>query len=168
MHSSGGVRLIQLSKERTVKAIGGWKGPEDPIPLNDGRFLRISITLYLEETKDKGPRVKVSKSSFQYQADKLGDKWIFRYDYVRQPPDPHPADHLHINGSLAVPCLRDGQLLSGVHFPTDRIAIEAVIRLLIEQFGVPCNRNDVWRSVLAESEALFKDIRHQSISGPPK
>jgi hypothetical protein len=58
--------------------------------------------------------------------------------------------------------------LSRIHFPTDRISFEAVIWLLIDQFGVPASESaDVWRPLLAESEALFLGIRHRSLSGPP-
>jgi hypothetical protein len=167
--ASGGVRFSAgPRRDEVVKVLGGWSGPEDPLPLNDGRFLRLPMTLYFERMPD-GPRVKVRGSSFQYQADKNGDRWIFRYDYVRQPPDPHPSTHLHINGSLYEPCLSHGISLKDIHFPTDRIALEAVIRLLIEQFDVPTNFDEhIWRPLLAESEALFKEIAHRSLSGPSR
>lgn len=170
LDSSGGVRLfLGPRRDTTLRVLGGWSGPDDPLPLNDGRFLRLTMTLYLEGTDD-GPRVKVRSSSFQYQADRNGDRWICRYDYIRQPPEPHPSTHLHINGSLAEPsCLPAGRSLESVHFPTDRVAIEAVIRLLIEQFDVSSNvASEIWRPLLAESEAAFKQIAHRSISGPSR
>ena len=53
--------------------------------------------------------------------------------------------------------------------PTQRISLEAVIRLLIEQFGVPANQPpDIWRPMLTESEAAFLEIAHRSLSGPER
>jgi hypothetical protein len=45
--------------------------------------------------------------------------------------------------------------------------MEGVIRLLADQFGVPCNEPpEVWRPVLAEAEQTFLDIAHRPLSGP--
>lgn len=149
-----------------VYVIGGQAGPTDPVQLSDERFLRVAITLYLTKT-DQGLRVKVQNSSFQYQIDSQGDRWIFRYDYVREPPDPHPSAHVHVRGTLTEPCLASKQSLEDVHFPTNRVSIESVIRLLIEQFNLPPNNApEVWRPLLAESETLFMKIAHKPISGP--
>ena len=158
---SGTVRLAYGQGPNPV--LGGWSGPTDPLRLTSGNFLRLSVGLYREEATE-GPRVKVSTSSFQYQLDATGDQWVFRYDYLRTPPDPHPASHLQIRGSLThVPEIQ----MKDVHFPTHRVSLEAVIRLLIEEFRVPPRReSEFWRAVLAESEAVFMKIHHRSLSGP--
>lgn len=45
--------------------------------------------------------------------------------------------------------------------------MEAALRLLADQFGVPCNTEpEVWRPALAVSEEAFIEIAHQPISGP--
>jgi len=70
-----------------------------------------------------------------------GDAWIFRYDDLRErrAGEPHPPTHLQINRNLNVqgvlPAIRP---LSRLHFPTGRMPLEGVIRLLIEEFGVEC------------------------------
>ena len=159
------VRVIKGPNEK-VRILGGYPGPNHPLELNDGRFLRVTMSLFWTASP-QGERVKVENSSFQYQMDQTGDRWIFRYDYVREPPAPHPSSHLHLRGALTEPCLIDKQDLEDVHFPTDRVSLEAVIRLLIEQFHVPCNSDAAdWRPLLAESEALFKAIAHRALSGP--
>ena len=108
--------------------------------------------------------MKVRSSSFQYQLDPGGDEWIFRYDYLRNPPEPYPASHLQIRGMLIG--LRDLNL-ERVHFPTHRVSLEAVVRLLIEEFGVPAHADaEFWRPALAESEAVFLGIHDRSLSGP--
>jgi hypothetical protein len=142
--------------------------PGSPVPLNDGRFLRLHFLLERVDTPD-GWRLKVQESSFQYQVDQEGERWIVRYDYLREPgPDPHPQAHVQVRGALVeagVPARRG--LLEHVHFPTGRVPVEAVIRLLAEQFGVRCNEPAaVWRPVLAESERRFQEIAHRPLSGP--
>ena len=166
LHPSGGVRETQGLRPDT-RVVGGWGGPTDPLPLTNGRYLRLSLTLFREETQH-GYLIKVADSAYQYQADREGSDWIFRYDFLRNPPAPHPASHLQINAALTDGWLPAGIPQSRIHFPTDRISFEAVIRLLVDQFGVQPNEPaDVWRPLLAESEALFLGIRHRSLSGPP-
>jgi hypothetical protein len=142
--------------------------PGVPVPLNDGRFLRLHFFLERMHTPD-GVRLKVHESSFQYQVDQEGERWIVRYDYLREPgPDPHPQAHLQIRGTLTetgVPVRRE--LLEHVHFPTGRVPLEGVIRLLADQFSVSCNTvPTLWRPVLAESERAFQEIAHRPLSGP--
>jgi hypothetical protein len=166
---ANGVAVCLAKGPRTdAYVVGGYgRGAKtDPLALTDGRFLRLTFRLFLIKT-DAGPRVKVEVSCFQYQLDKEGDHWVFRYDYVREPSEPHPYAHLHVRGALAESCLSYKQSLDDVHFPTNRVSLESVIRLLIEQFKVQSNRPvEIWRPLLAESEALFLNIAHNSISGP--
>jgi hypothetical protein len=160
------VRLFKGQHEAS-RVLGGWQ-PLEPLRLNNGRYLSLSMTLFREET-DKGPRIKVASSRYQYQLDKDGDAWVFRYDYARESPNQHPSNHLHIRGKLTENCLAEKQLLEHIHFSTDRVSFESVIRLLIEQFGiVPHSPPEIWRPMLTESERLFKDIAHKSLSGPAR
>jgi hypothetical protein len=136
-----------------------------PIQLRDGNFLRIYYGLAIHRTPE-GPRLKVINSGFSYQMDQQGQRWIFRYDYDRVPRRPHPPTHLHIRGDLKENCLPQGDALEGVHFPATRVSLEAVIRLLIGQFGVrPATPRSIWRRLLAESEREFLDIAHRGLSG---
>ena len=163
---TGAATRLTKGPRPDVHVLGGWNGPTDPLPLTNGNFLGLAMKLSLRNTEE-GPRVKVETSKFQYQLDKEGDRWVFRYDYVREPPDPHPSAHVHVRGSLTEQCLAHKQTLDDVHFPTNRISIESVIRLLIEQFNVPpSSPPEIWRPLLAESEALFMKIAHTSLSGP--
>ena len=115
----------------------------------------------------EGRRLKVDSSGFQYQADQDGKRWIFRYEYERNPPRPHPPTHFHVRGNLMEACLPDGELLEDIHFPVLRISIEAIIRVLVDQFHVPCQSpRSVWRAMLTESERPFLDIAHRAVSGP--
>jgi hypothetical protein len=137
------------------------------LPLNDGRYLRFSMSLFLEP-QNGATRLKVEKSVWQYQLDEAGERWIVRYDYLRDAPEPHPGAHVQIRGAFTEPHVRPvHEILERVHFPTGRVALEAIIRMLVEQFGVPTNEPpEVWRRVLTTSEAEFLRIAHRDVSGP--
>ncbi|MEU6904417.1 hypothetical protein ACWDZW_02720 [Streptomyces coeruleorubidus] len=109
----------------------------------------------------------VPRSSFQYQETEEDHSAIFRYDYLRAQKDEHPRSHLNIHGHLDYDFLGGRRPLEEVHFPTGRIPIEAVIRLLIVQFEVPAaTLDDVWMPVLTTSEAAFREICEKPLSGP--
>jgi hypothetical protein len=166
LDQSQGLCLFKGQHEAS-RVLGGW-APLKPLLLNNNRYLSLSMTLFREET-DKGPRIKVASSRYQYQLDKDGDAWVFRYDYARESPNQHPSNHLHIRGKLTENCLAEKQLLEDIHFNTDRVSFESIIRLLIEQFGiVPNSPQEIWRPMLTESERLFKEIAHKSLSGPAR
>lgn len=154
---------ITSGPAKTRRALGH---PDYPCPLNNGHSLRLSVSLYVDE---QSGRLKVEESSYQYQLDERGTHWIFRYDYLREPgPYPHPTAHLQIRGHLQEqPRLTNDFSLSHIHFPTDRVSLEAVIRLLAVEFDVPTNQPPkVWRPVLTESEKAFREIAHRPRSGP--
>jgi hypothetical protein len=161
--------FVQLSREvpgpdRAPQRVLGGRGglPTRPVRLRDGRYLRVSVALWLADTAD-GRRLKVSDSSYQYQADRDGEQEIFRFDYLRQPHRLEPAAHLNLYADLAIPgVLPAGRPHSRVHYPTGRVPLEAVIRLLADDFQVPCATPDhVWRPVLRASEQAFHDIAHR-------
>lgn len=162
MGAGGGVQVQFGPRGRDRGNLVGWRS-EDRVPLTDGRFLRVLIQLFLENGK-----LKVEKSLFQYQIDEDAERWIFRYDYLRNPEDPHPASHLQIRATLTETSVEPVRgTFERVHFPTGRIALEAVIRLLVEQFSVPSHEPpEVWRPVLAETEAAFLRIARRPLSGP--
>lgn len=162
-------RLVYRDDEPDHAVLGGPQGPVDPLLLNDGRYLRVAVSVFIDREDERRPYLKVSTSSFQYQLDVAGDRPVFRYDYLREPgDDPHPTAHLQVYGDLTqVDVLPEDMPLSRVHFPTGRISIEAVIRCLVEQFDVPTNEDThVWRAALAESERAFLEVAHTPRSGP--
>ncbi len=105
--------------------LGGWGGPDDPLPLRDGRYLRLTVRPYVAPPAEEN-RLKVASSSYQYQMDREGEHWVFRYDYLRNPPDPHPAAHLQVHGNLAEDCLPAEVSLARVHFPTPPVVTQTL------------------------------------------
>lgn len=158
---SATIRIYPPKDKSGTYVIGGSPEPRTPIPLNNGHYLRLTVSLFFEEE-----RLRVKKSSYQYQLDpERTPRWIFRYDYARAPVLAYPPSHLQVNGIL-----QESSLISlacpDIHFPVNRISLEAVIRLLVEQFKIKCNEPKYWRKVLAESERLFYDIAFRPLSGP--
>jgi hypothetical protein len=154
MRNDGHLTLVELEggKGRAQRLIRGTKGP---LPLRDDNFLRLSISLYVEET-EQGSRFKTWQSSFQYQRDREGKDWIFRYDYLRSPEGSYPSAHLQIRGRH-----------ERVHFPTMRVPLEAIIRCLANDFNVPCAEPaEVWKHVLHHTEIDFLEIHHPPVSCP--
>jgi len=159
-------QVVRLSGRRgrrgdDVRVLAGRYGPTDPLRLRDGRWLRLASTLYLD--RDANDLLKVQRSSFQYQADRDGDRPIFRYDYLRVPGSIEPPAHLNLYGGLAVEdVLPATRRLSRVHFPTSRVSIEAGIRLLADDFAVPTATDpSEWRPLLAATETAFRAIAHR-------
>lgn len=164
--ASGSALRVYRGERRNNYFLSSQTGALTPIALRDGRFLDVRMGLAIQGTTD-GSRLKTLNSVFQYQSDLDGNNWIFRYEYARHPTGPHPPTHLHLRGQLTEACLRAGDTLEHIHFPATRVPLEAVIRLLIDQFHVPTTeRRNFLRKVLLESERAFLDIAHRAPSGP--
>jgi hypothetical protein len=62
-----------------------------------------------------------------------GNDWLFRYDYQRDPVDNrYPSAHLHVRADLkeGAEVLGMENPLERAHFPTGRVSVPAIIRLL--------------------------------------
>lgn len=156
-------RLYAFGASRDRGSLGGVTRIGAPLRLRDRGYLRLSMAMEIRHG-----RFLVAESSYQYQHDEDDRRWVFRYDYRRNPNDPYPGAHLQVRGALEEPTA-DGRALERVHFPTGRVSLESVIRLLVEEFRVPCGLPlEVWRPLLEESERLFHEhaTRPRTISGP--
>src|SRR5262245_51834333 len=74
----------------------------------------------------------------------------------------HAPAHIHVRANPAEPCLGAKALFERVPFPTAGVSLEAILRLLIDDFGVPANEpGEVWRPLLQETEQAFMEIARQ-------
>ncbi|MFD5089910.1 hypothetical protein ACFWMR_04875 [Amycolatopsis thailandensis] len=165
------VNLVSL-RDPTRRVLGGNGGPTSPVRLRDGRWLRVAYSLHLTPHVGKEMRLKVEQSSVQYQINQSDDDdgglgEIFRYDYLRDDDSGHPHAHINIHADLNEPgVLKPGATLARVHFPTSRVSLEAILRLLIGGFRVKTAQPpEVWQPVLAASEMEFQEIAHRPL--PP-
>jgi hypothetical protein len=171
MEADHGLAVRRFSGDPVKRLIASWEGPHVPLRLTNGAHLRFSIQAFLgETTKAPGVKVlKVAKEDFQYQLDVTGRDWMFRYEYEREHSSRHPPSHVHVRGEMKrdLMVLGTGKPLEKVHFPTGRVSVPAVVRLLVEQFGLKCGSpSHVWRPVLAQVEDDFFAIAHHAPSGP--
>lgn len=58
LHPSGVVRLSYSGNDRDQATVGGLRHILDPLPLNDGRLLRLTIDLFLARDDPRGPLLK--------------------------------------------------------------------------------------------------------------
>jgi hypothetical protein len=137
------------------------------LPLNNGWRLRLLYTVIVEpsESANGARKLKTLQSSVQYQRTESDDTFVFRYDYLRYSTDDHPPGHVQIRGTPAEDCLSGKQLLERIHFPTGRITIEAIIRLLIVQFNLTANEPEIWQPILHLTETEFLRIGRHLPSG---
>jgi hypothetical protein len=83
--------------------------------------------------------------AYRLQADGSMGSWLFRWEYVREPPPSdvaYPRAHIHVNGSFP-----DGAPVARLHIPTRRIPLELIVRHLITDWDVK-PRSDDWEAIL--------------------
>lgn len=164
---------IQVVPPRPGEAEGAFalgKPGQRPLPLRNGAFLRLLLTFRVEPSLSANGALKLKtiSSNVQYQLRADDDEsWVFRYEYFRRAPNQYAPGHIHIRGTPhQQECLPGRKPLEDVHFPTGRVTLESIIRLLIDDFGIPANEDpEVWRPLLHETEQTFIKIARQPVSG---
>ena len=125
------------------------------------------MTVVRTDDPDRGPW-SVSTVGYFYEVLERDGNELFAYHW-------HPGEagtswakfpHLHISGRGEPLPLGTGLTpvaLGALHFPTDRVAFEAVIRILLKEFEVPPRRPEVsrpgrlgWAELLDRNEAVFR------------
>jgi hypothetical protein len=105
----------------------------------------------VEASGEHGPW-KVSTLAYRYRIDSAAADELALWHW--HPKDrqgrPHRYAHPHLHAQA-------GQL-AGLHLPTGRVSVEAVLRLLLNEFDVRPRRDD-WQDVLAACEAAFERWR---------
>jgi hypothetical protein len=170
-HKTASIRLSRAKagkKQHRVLSGGHDPGGELVVRLTNDHYLRFVVSLFLDSS-GADAFLRTSLSLYQYQLDTAGDDWVFRYEYKREPEpgDARPVGHLHVCGRLSNPgVLSRKRTLERVHFPCGRPTVESVIRLLIDDFGVPSDAPEgIWRPLLAETERDFLRVSHKAV--PP-
>jgi hypothetical protein len=128
-----------------------------------GLLFDVSHVIVVDEAPELVPirrRWRVATRMYQYRLLDHDERELLVYhsqpgnEYLG--PD-HP--HVHVAAALTarVNALETESIgLAGRHLATGRISLEAVIRMLIEEFGVAPQRAD-WRDTLARTEGVFRD-----------
>ena len=146
-----------------VAHVGPDKVPA-PLPLTNGHYLYLYNRLGVRR---KERYIATLEYRYVYQATESDDSWIFRYEYVREPPEPYPypREHFHVNASPA--SYRGPEPFEGLHLPTGRrITVERLVRHLIAEHGLEPISPD-WESTLAEAEDHFREIQRKRMLDEP-
>lgn len=140
---------------------GGYKPTEKPhvLLLNrgdgihlTGTQLRLNITQQyqvVERAGEAGPW-KVNTLAYRYRIEEGASGELIAFHW-------HPGSpaidfpHIHI-GPAARP---ENKLLQSMHIPSGRVAIEACLRMLIEEMGVKPLRQD-WEQILETTQGAFE------------
>lgn len=100
----------------------------------------------VEAPGERGP-YKVTITAYMYIVDDHRGREVFSYHW--QPDGPqvkHP--HLHV----------EHPAFKMAHFPTGRISLEDIVRLLVSDFGVRPLKSD-WNEILSETHRKFSAYR---------
>jgi hypothetical protein len=145
------------SELKAALSLGGKTDIGRAVPLRQKPlhlFLVQSVAV-IREGKAREWRLKTLQYSYRIQGGPSFDsEWYFRFEYKsREIEDSlHPRRHLHLPVSLN--CGTKRVDLSRVHIPTGHVAIEELIRFLIEELGVKAKTRD-WDSILQKTEEKF-------------
>lgn len=130
-----------------------------PVPLSNGMFLNVQMTLRVQATPNGGPpRLQTLRTAYRYQAghDLDDPKPLFVYEYNRNAPAQFPRCHLHVHATPHHDT--PPKPFSRLHLPTRRITLEQIVWHLIHDHGVQPRRPD-WHDILWRHETNFRDIQ---------
>jgi hypothetical protein len=133
------------------------------LPLTNGHYLFLYNLLGLRREERY---LATLEYRYTYQATEADDSWIFRYEYIREPPDPYPyaKQHVHVNASPAT--YTGAEPFPGLHLPTGRrITIELLVRHLMAEHNLqPISNN--WEATIRDAEAHFREIQEKRAKNP--
>ncbi|MGH3529969.1 MAG: hypothetical protein ACRDQ6_22110 [Pseudonocardiaceae bacterium] len=130
-------------------------------PLRGENRLHLSVALQYElietDDRDHGPwKVSTRKYMYHVVTDDMTEVILFHWHPDGKSTQQGP--HLHVGSSQ----LTHGSVVSRkTHVPTGRVALEAVLDLLIRDFGVVPLRLE-WEAMLTEGQGKFEQWRSWS------
>jgi hypothetical protein len=138
-------------------------GNGEPVALKGQDALRRRVALNYRLVEAEGARGpwKVTTTAYSYIVDATDRGEVFAYQWNPHGAGKTPRPHVHFR------CL--GELRSDwahIHFPTGRVALEDVVRTLIEEMSVEPRRSD-WNDVLDETQQDFERWRTWGGQAPP-
>jgi hypothetical protein len=123
----------------------------------DGQALKLELRHRFVVRRLEGPHGLWTASTAQYayrvsdERDDLLAEWHW-HPMTQLSGDDAPWPHLHAYGD------REALTLHKLHLPTGRVALEAVVRFLVNDLGAVPRRTD-WRATLDRHEEQFRQAR---------
>lgn len=132
----------------------------EPMPLVNGHYLYLYNALGLRR---KERYLATLEYRYWYQATADPNSWIFRYEYLRDPPPGYPFApcHVHVNARPAT--YTGAKQFRDLHLPVgERVTIEAIVRHLVTEHGVtPISPN--WEDAVKAAEDHFQDVQRKRL-----
>jgi hypothetical protein len=123
-------------------------------------FTQHYRVIELDDPSDPADPFRVRTAGYYYAiSDQRGSEILAYHWHPEAQEGARDEPHLHVKAKVTVqndPSLED--IFSSLHLPTERITIEAIVRLLIEQFKVQPIRSN-WKGAIEESEARHRNNR---------
>jgi len=136
------------------------RGFPEPLPLTNGHFLYLYNALGLRR---KERYLATLEYLYWYQATADSNSWIFRYEYLRDPPPgyPYAPCHVHVNAKPAT--YTGAKPFHDLHLPAgERVTVEHVVRHLIAEHGInPISPK--WEETLKSAEDHFHEIQRKRV-----
>lgn len=151
---------------------GGYYVSDKPLPLvlGDGNPIRLTgrrlflavqqLYVVVRAEGDLGPW-KVSIVSYAYSLEDDAGAGL-HYNWHPVGTSEIKSPHLHLRNSG---CRIASTDLGNAHLPTGRIALEEVLRISINDFGVRPLKDD-WQEIIGNTQARFEGWRTWAGSGP--
>lgn len=120
-----------------------------PVKLQDNPGLSLTLLMNYRVVRAEGERGpwKVKTTAYLYRIEGTEGEELVSYHWSPTTPGTVNYPHIHVSGKL-----------KKIHFPTGRISMEEMVRLLIREFGIGPLRAD-WENVLAEQQRKFEQYR---------
>lgn len=121
------------------------------LPGSDLYFAASMNYTIVEAEGERGP-YKVKTTAYQYVFTDEDENELLAYQW--HPDSTVRFPHIHIGSSSKIA----QKTANKIHLPTGRIALEQVLRLAVEEFGVKPLK-DKWGAVLKETQGRFERWR---------
>ena len=112
--------------------------------------LRVLFRYQIGSTGEQGRGWDVTTRAYYYAVRDADRGEVVAYHWHPEGSGSVTDPHLHVGRAIVGPALQFGnRYIHRMHFPTGEVSLAAIIRLLVEEFGVRPLRDD-WREVLRE------------------
>ena len=129
-----------------------------PVPLRreDGSRLLFDVRQMFRVVEAEGLRgpYKVSTAAYLYQISREDGRELLAFHWNPHGRGKVTTPHVHIGPVVE----QAAEIVRGLHIPTGRVSLEAVVRFLIDELSISPQRAD-WADVVARNEERFNQWR---------
>ena len=141
--------LVTFGPRSEPASLAGAAGPSGL-----GLDLRIAYRIHSSGDADRSSLWRVATTAYEYRLLDHDQSELLVYHWQPDPAMAGPTfPHLHVSAALEakVTALQTRSIpLDKKHLPTERVALAAVVRMLIEEFGIAPIAAD-WQRLLARA-----------------